>query len=79
MMTPLAFREDRTLGAKQERVVRDLTKFFCFYLQATEHPPVTTEDWNKQESRSVEKYRNDPIFYNKVNTLVAHILKIVDL
>ncbi len=63
---------------KDERLVNDLQRFFCLYLQATEHPPITAEEYGKQEERSIEKYRSDSVFHYKVNTLTAHILRIVE-
>jgi len=61
----------------KDRIFDDLTRFFCLYLQATEHPPITVEDYQRQEDRSLEKYRSDPVFHAKVNTLTAHVLRII--
>jgi hypothetical protein len=55
-----------------------LTIFFCRYLQAVERPPVTVEEFGRQETEAFERYRNDPVFNAKVSYLAAHILDIVE-
>lgn len=60
-------------------LLRDkLTIFFCRYLQATERPPTTAQEFNRQETEALERYRNDPVFHTKVMTLTAHILDIIE-
>ena len=60
------------------RLSDKLTIFFCRYLQATERPPVTAEEFNNQESLALDKYRSDPVFHAKVQHLTACILRIIE-
>ena len=60
------------------RLADDLTKFFCLYLQATEHPPVTAEEYQMQDERAIERYGSNSVFHAKVNTLTARVLRIVE-
>ena len=61
-----------------DRLADKLTLFFIRYLQAVECPPVRIEEFNKQETLGLDKYRNDPVFYTKVQHLTACILQIVN-
>lgn len=61
-----------------DRLADKLTLFFIRHLQAVECPPVRIEEFNKQETLGLDKYRNDPVFYRKVQHLTACILQIVN-
>lgn len=71
--------QDISGGGHMNHKLKDkLTIFFCRYLQAVEQPPVTAEEFSRQETEAIERYQNDPIFHAKVSHLTAHVLQIVE-